>query len=340
MDHFSSFWSRTIPIPPGRRAARIAFSDSSDPRVLKATKEILDKKDAAIHPVLVGNGDTIRSAFHEAFGASSVLPDILPPLTVERRREMAQQLRRKDQKISEQDAHALLDDTLYHGVASLMSGEVDGLVAGSLRPTADVVRATLHHMGTRPHHKLVSGQFLVESLDQNSSNTGPYLFSDCAVVPEPSSRSLATIAATAAESYRFFTGGQPRVAFLSFSTKGSAEHPLVDRIREAHHHLHETHPEIIADGELQLDAAVDGPTATVKNAGGSPVAGHANVFVFPTLEAGNIAYKMAQRFGRCRVAGPILWGLEKPVSDLSRGCTVDEIIDTARCVADMHARLS
>jgi phosphate acetyltransferase len=151
---------------------------------------------------------------------------------------------------------------------------------------------------------------------------------------------LAHTATQAAHSYEFFTGQKARVAFLSFSTRGSAAHELVDRIREAVEMVRKASPTIAVDGELQADAALDAPVAKIKRADPSDVAGRANVLIFPTLEAGNIGYKLIQRFSRTRVAGPLLWGLAKPASDLSRGCTVDEVVDSALCVAKMARSLN
>lgn len=226
-------------------------------------------------------------------------------------------------------------DTLNVGIDLLKEGKVDGMVAGSLRPTADVIKATIHNLGTKPGHRLVSGHFFIESSHLKSAENTPFLFADCAVVPEPSAMALATIARSAADSYRFFTGKTPRVALLSFSTRGSAEHPLVNRIRETLEIIRKQDKTLIIDGEIQADAALDAAVARIKNAADSPLGGQANVFIFPTLEAGNIGYKLVQRFSQARVAGPLLWGLSKPVSDLSRGCTVEEVTDTAMCVSAM-----
>jgi phosphate acetyltransferase len=220
------------------------------------------------------------------------------------------------------------------------TGDVAGLVGGATCPTSDVVRAALRCVGAKPAVKLVSGQFLLETEDRHAHDGMPYLFADCAVSPEPSSRVLAHSAVQAARSYTFFTGQKARVAFLSFSTRGSAEHPLVDRIREAVALVRKSNPELTVDGELQADAALDAQVAKIKKAGDSAVAGKANVLIFPTLEAGNIGYKLIQRFAVARVAGPLLWGLAKPASDLSRGCTVEEVIDSTLCVAKMARSLN
>jgi phosphate acetyltransferase len=232
-----------------------------------------------------------------------------------------------------------LNDPLYQGIGRLLAGDVDGLIAGSTRPTADVVKAALQCIGVGSQERFIAGHFLIETESRASADNTPILFADCAVMPEPSVRALAAIALGAAHSYQFFTGKPPRVALLSFSTRGSAVHPLVDRLKEAVEIIRKQDPSLLVDGEIQVDAALDAQVAAIKKATDSPVAGKANVFVFPTLEAGNIGYKLVQRFAHARIAGPLLWGLAKPMSDLSRGCTVQEVTDTAACVSAMASKV-
>jgi phosphate acetyltransferase len=313
VEKFSPFWSG-LHAKKGDRLPRIAFSDGSDPRIIESAQQLKDGKLA--EPILIQGKSTIQSADLARYRT----------LLLEKQARL---------KVTEADVDAQLSDSLYLGIALLLDGRVDGLVAGSLRPTADVVKAALRCIGPKTGQRIISGHFLVESARLSSSDKTPFLFADCAVMPEPSVQSLAAIARSAAESYRFFTGGVPRVALLSFSTRGSAEHPLVDRIRQALELIRKQEPSLIVDGEIQADAALDAGVAKIKNAAGSPIAGKANVFIFPTLEAGNISYKLIQRFSESRVAGPLLWGLNKPVSDLSRGCTVQEVTDTALCVSAM-----
>lgn len=337
MAPFTPFWNRS----PAKNDAipRIAFSDASDPRVIEAVARITASRIAV--PVLVGSRAEIAEASRRAGiaeTAAEVVEDLEPAALSRAATVLAERQSRKG--ISAENVTHQLDDPLYRAIALLIDRKVDGLIAGSLRPTADIVRAALQCVGPRAGHRFVSGQFLIESDRLSTADRMPFLFADCAVVPEPSPRSLASIAADAAASYRFFTGIEPRVAMLSFSTRGSAEHPLVDRIREAVSIARAHDPALIIDGEIQLDAAIDSAVAQIKNAGDSPVAGRANVFVFPTLEAGNVGYKLVQRFSNARIAGPILWGLDRPMSDLSRGCTVEEIADTAGCVAAMARGLN
>ncbi len=312
MFSYSDFWSKLASLPT--KPVRIAFTDPSDPRVRDACQTVSDK--ALIEPVLVKDFSEI---------SEGRLREIL---------STSQKKQNPDPKIID----AQLRDPLYHGIGLLLEGKVLGLVGGSTRPTSDIVRAALQCVGPRPGAKLVSGQFFIETEKRMSADQTPFLFADCAVMPEPSPRALAIVATSAAESFRFFTGKTPRVAFLSFSTRDSAQSPLVDRIKEALEITRKLDANLIVDGELQVDAALDADVALIKNAADSPVAGKANVFVFPTLEAGNIGYKLVQRFSNARIAGPLLWGLNKPVSDLSRGCTVQEIIDSALCVAMMAKR--
>ena len=218
---------------------------------------------------------------------------------------------------------ALGADPLLEGLAMLRDGTVEGLVGGASRPSADIVRAALKTVGMRQGVDLVSSCFLMIL-----EHRGPVVFADCAVVPEPSAAQLATIARTSAHTFHELTGDTPRVAMLSFSTHGSAAHPSVDRVREATAQVRQAEPEIVVDGELQFDAAFVEEVGHRK-APGSPVAGHANVFVFPSLDAGNIAYKIAERVGGATALGPLLQGLAAPVHDLSRGCSVEDIFEIA-----------
>lgn len=275
-------------------------------------------------PRLIGNRTQIEDAYHNAKLAKP-LDDIIAP----------------ELGLSEIQTHIKKtigiqhSDSLYQGIAMLLANKLQGLVGGSLRPTADIVKAAIQCIGPKEGHRLISGHFFIESENLKTSDGTPFLFADCAVVPEPSARSLAAIAIGAAASYRFFTKTEPKVALLSFSTRDSAVHRLVDRIKEAVALIRKQEPQLIIDGEIQLDTALDRDIAKIKKAEDSPISGRSNVLVFPTLEAGNIGYKLVQRFSKTRIAGPLLWGLDKPMSDLSRGCTVQEIVDSTRCVADM-----
>lgn len=314
---------------------RIAFTDATDPRVLISVHEIIKRNLA--HPLLIGKKESILETCQDHSIAAPAEKYFGPIFTTEQKNRLKKTLGERQHKynLSPEDLENQWNDPLYQGIALLLDNQVEGLIGGSTRPTAEIVKAALHCVGPKPGQKLISGHFLIETENRTTQNNTPFLFADCAVVPEPSSRALAAIAIGAAASYRFFTRKTPKVALLSFSTRGSAEHPLVDRIREALRLIRSEEPGLDVDGELQVDAALDSQVAQIKNARDSRVTGAANVFVFPTLEAGNIGYKLVQRFSKARVAGPLLWGLAKPVSDLSRGCTVEEITDTTHCLTMM-----
>ncbi len=311
MHGFSPFWSNLRPKNTGT-LPKIAFSDSGDPRIIEATKQIAAAKIA--EPVLIQEKTPQKDRAR------------LAALLLEKQ---------KRNNLTMDDVMKQLDDPLYQGIGYLLAGDVDGLIAGSTRPTADVVKAAIQCIGVGSTERFIAGHFLIETESRTSADKTPILFADCAVMPEPSVRALAAVAVGAAHSYQFFTGKLARIALLSFSTRGSAAHPLVDRVKEAVQIIRKHDPSLLVDGDLQVDAALDPDVALIKKATDSDVAGKANVFVFPTLEAGNIGYKLVQRFANARIAGPLLWGLAKPVSDLSRGCTVQEVTDTAACVSTM-----
>lgn len=333
MNGFSAFWSNIRARRSGGKTPRIGFTDSTDQRIINVVQDLQNSN--SISAFLIGNKDKISEACRR-FNANSIRPDrILSINSEEQRHHFADLLHRKSSPTGGFETGSMLDDSLYQGIAFLLDNAVDGLVSGASRPTADVVRAAIQCVGPDDHHRLVAGHFLLETEHRRSDDQTPILFADCAVMPEPTPRSLAVIAAGAAQSFTFFTGKPARVALLSFSTRGSAAHALVDRIREALALIRKHEPGIAVDGELQVDAAIDPEVALWKGAEGSKVAGRANVFIFPNLESGNIGYKLVQRFARARIAGPLLWGLKKPMSDLSRGCTIEEVTDTAFCVSNM-----
>ena len=229
------------------------------------------------------------------------------------------------------EARKLVLDPYYFSALSLVQGRFDGVVAGAARTTGDTVRCALKCVGPRPGTHLVFGCFLMEVRQKR------YLFADCAVTPEPSPRSLAHIGAEAARAFQFFTKETPRVAFLSFSTKGSAQHELVDNVRQAVETARKLSPELLVDGELQVDAALEAQVAKRKGVRDLSVAGQANVLIFPDLNSGNIGYKLVERLGGARAIGPILWGLAKPMSDLSRGCSPSDITEVTEKIAMMSS---
>jgi phosphate acetyltransferase len=229
--------------------------------------------------------------------------------------------------LSEEEAQARVADPITLGALLVRSGEADGCVGGASRPTRDILQAALRIVGLADGVRTVSSVFLMVLPDGR-----PVTFGDCAVVPEPDAAQLADIAVQSAQTHQQLTQQTPVVAMLSFSTKGSAEHAAVVRVREAVAIAKAMDPDLVIDGELQFDAAWVEDIGRRK-AQGSPVAGRANVFVFPSLDAGNIAYKIAERLGRAQAIGPLLQGLSRPVHDLSRGCKVDDIVNVVAACA-------
>lgn len=301
---------------------RIVLPEGTEPRTVRAAARAASL--GVARPTLLGPADAVQAAArHAGVGLDGVAVGSVPAAGAEFQAALqVYEARVRHRGILSAEAREHLLDPLLWGALQVSAGRYDGLVAGA----AATLRAALRGIGTRPQVSKVSSFMLMVTPRRELGDDGLFVFADCGVNPEPSVTELAEIGILTAESARGFLSGQPRVAFLSFSTYGSAEHTRSRKAREAARIARARAPELEVDGELQLDAAIV-PEVGTRKAAGSPVAGKANVLIFPDLDSGNIGYKLVERIAGARAIGPILQGLEKPANDLSRGCSVDDIVD-------------
>ena len=303
---------------------RIVLPEGTEERTLKAADLLL--ADGVADIILIGNPTEI-SSLAEQFGLKNLnRATIVNPLNHEKKALYAQSLYdlRKSKGMTLEQAGKTAEDPLYLACLMIKNGDADGEIAGAQNTTGDVLRPALQIIKTSPGISVVSGAFLMFLKDKDYGDNGIMVFADCAVMPNPNAKELSEIAVATARTTQALVGVEPRVAMLSFSTKGSAKNEMCDKVIEATRLAKALAPELLIDGELQADAAIV-PAVGASKAPGSSIAGKANVLVFPTLEVGNIAYKLVQRLAGAEAVGPILQGMAAPVNDLSRGCSVDDI---------------
>ena len=322
-----------------RSQKRICLSEGADPRAIEAC--LAACRDGIAQIVLVGDTGEIEAALA---AAGAVLPggaSIQDPAKSDLAEEMAQAFyeRRKHKGVTIEKAREAILSPHVFAALLVRTGHADGTLGGAVATTAEIVRTAMQVIGPKPGTKLISSFFLMLLCEDHHPKKGAFLFSDCALVIDPDAEEMAQIATDTAQSYRDLTKGEPRVAMLSFSTRGSARHASVTKVSQATELARAAEPDLVIDGEIQFDAAFV-PEIGESKAGDGPLGGDANVFIFPNLDAGNIAYKITQRVGGANAIGPILQGLAAPANDLSRGCSAEDILHMIAVTAAQAEGLS
>ncbi|MBN1596938.1 MAG: phosphate acetyltransferase [Bacteroidales bacterium] len=317
---------------------RIVLPESFEERTLKAADIIISEDIAKI--ILIGKPTDILNKAGLLSLKNISKATIVDPVNNSKTEDYIKLMLeiRKTKGLTRDQALNLLENPLYLATIMIKNGDADGEVAGAENATGNVLRPAFQYVKTMPGISVVSGAFLMFLNDKNFGENGLMIFADCAVHPDPTANELAEIAVATGKTTRAIAGIEPKIAMLSFSTKGSAVHEMVDKVREATEIAQKIDPSLKIDGELQADAAIIESIGN-KKAPGSSIAGHANVLIFPTLEAGNIAYKLVQRLAKAEAVGPILQGMAAPINDLSRGCSVDDIVNLVAITANQSTAI-
>ena len=304
---------------------RVVLPEGTEERMIQATKKILTEGLAEV--TLLGDEKKINE-LSKSYQLDLNKVRVIDPSTSSQIDEYAEEYQelRKKKGVTQQKARKIVINPLFCGAMMVRKGEVDGFVAGSVNTTGDVLRAGIQIIGLASGITSVSGSFLMVLPEFLGVANKVFVFGDCAVIPDPDPSQLASIAISSAKTMQELVGEEPKVAMLSFSTKGSAEHEMVDKVREATKIAKELKPDLKIDGELQADSAII-PSVAKKKCSDSVIQGGANVLIFPDLNSGNIAYKLVQRMAKAEAIGPVIQGLAKPANDLSRGCSVDDIVN-------------
>jgi phosphate acetyltransferase len=315
---------------------RIVLPEGLEPRTLEAADVAIGEGLASI--ILIGNQAAIKTEAAKKGYSNISAATIIDPLDHARKEHYIEMMLeiRKTKGLTREEASKLIEDPLYLGVMMIKAGDADGEVAGAGNSTGDVLRPAFQYVKTAPGISVVSGAFIMILKDKEFGDDGIILFADSAVHPDPTETQLAEIAVATANTYKAIIGKEPRVAMLSFSTKGSAKHPMVDKVVNATRIASEMAPWLQIEGELQADAAIVEAIGQQK-APGSKIAGKANILIFPNLEVGNIAYKLVQRLAHAEAVGPVLQGMAAPINDLSRGCSVSDIVSLIAITANQAA---